>query len=165
MKKMLIIPALALMAGCATKEMKSTPFYEGHDVTYTGAPEDRVNLWPLAYWREPVGSVLWPMFSFSDDHFAIRPLYSHYGSEHNFLWPFGQYDTASREGRVFPVLWGEHYFDVFPVVWNHRDFHSLFPLCFWQENDYMTLFPLAWWDIDGSAFTLFPVFRHSKERD
>ena len=160
------LAALAmLLVGCKTQQMKTTPFYEGHDVTYTGAPEDRVNLWPLAYWREPVGSVLWPMFSFSDDHFAIRPLYSHYGSEHNFLWPFGQYDTASREGRVFPVLWGEHYFDVFPVVWNHRDFHSLFPLCFWQENDYMTLFPLAWWDIDGSAFTLFPVFSHSKERD
>ena len=38
MKKILIIPVLVLMAGCATKEMKSTPFYEGHDVTYTGAP-------------------------------------------------------------------------------------------------------------------------------
>ena len=63
-KKMLIIPVLVLMAGCATKEMKSTPFYEGTDVTYTGNPEDRVNLWPVAYWREPVGSVLWPLTSF-----------------------------------------------------------------------------------------------------
>ena len=42
-----------LLAGCKTEQMKSTPFYEGHDVTYTGSPEDRVNLWPLAYWREP----------------------------------------------------------------------------------------------------------------
>ena len=56
---------VTLLAGCKTEQMKSTPFYEGHDVAYTGAPEDRVNLWPLAYWREPVGSVLWPMFSFS----------------------------------------------------------------------------------------------------
>ncbi len=53
-----------LLAGCKTEQMKSTPFYEGHDVTYAGAPEDRVNLWPLAYWREPVGSVLWPLLSF-----------------------------------------------------------------------------------------------------
>ena len=164
MKKALVVSALALMAGCATKEMKSTPFYEGHDVTYTGAPEDRVNLWPLAYWREPVGSVLWPMFSFSDDHFAIRPLYSHYGSEHNFLWPFGQYDAAEKDGRVFPVFWGEHYFDVFPVVWNHRDFHSLFPLVFYTGK-YFTLFPIVWWDIDDQDFTLFPVFGHNKERD
>ena len=168
MKTRYTLPVLLLigaLAGCKTQQMKSTPFYEGHDVTYTGAPEDRMNLWPLAYWREPVGSVLWPMFSFSDDHFALRPLYSHYGTEHNFLWPFGQYDTADGEGRVFPVFWGEHHFDVFPVVWNHDDFHSLFPLYFWKENDYMTLFPLAWWDIDESAFTLFPVFGHSKERD
>ena len=165
MKKMLIVPVLALLlAGCKTEQMKSTPFYEGHDVTYAGAPEDRVNLWPLAYWREPVGSVLWPMFSFSDDHFAIRPLYSHYGSEHNFLWPFGQYDTANKEARVFPVFWGEHYFDVFPVVWIHRDFHSLFPLVFYTGK-YFTLFPIVWWDIDDQDFTLFPVFGHNKERD
>ena len=162
---MLLAAGAALLVGCKTEQMKTTPFYEGHDVTYTGAPEDRVNLWPLAYWREPVGSVLWPMFSFSDDHFAFRPLYSHYGSEHNFLWPIGQYDIASREGRIFPVLWGEKYFNVFPVVWNHDEFHSLFPLLFWEEGDYLTLFPLAWWDIDGDAFTLFPVCGHGTERD
>ena len=98
--------AAALLSGCWTEQMKSTPFYEGHDVTYTGNAEDRVNLWPLAYWREPVGSVLWPVFSFSDDHFAVRPLYSRYGSEHNFLWPVGQYDTRKEKGRFFPSSGG-----------------------------------------------------------
>ncbi len=160
----LALGALAL-AGCKTQQMKTTPFYEGHDVTYTGAPEERVNLWPLAYWREPVGSVLWPMLSFSDDHFAFRPLYSRYGTEHNFLWPLGHYDDTHHDGHLFPVYWGENHFNVFPVVWNHDDFHSLFPLYFWEENDYMTLFPLAWWDIDGDAFTLFPVYGHGTERD
>ena len=29
-----------LLAGCKTQQMKTTPFYEGHDVTYTGAPEE-----------------------------------------------------------------------------------------------------------------------------
>ena len=77
MKKMIMVSALALLAGCATKEMKSTPFYEGSDVTYTGRQEDRVNVWPLAYWRAPVGSVLWPMVSFSDSHFSFFPFYSH----------------------------------------------------------------------------------------
>ena len=28
MKKTMIVSALALLAGCATKEMKSTPFYD-----------------------------------------------------------------------------------------------------------------------------------------
>ena len=95
MRNMMIMLALALFAGCATKEMKSTPFYEGADVTYAGNPEDRVNVWPVAYWREPVGSVLWPLTSFSDDHFALRPIYSQYkqgGRDgafdgFKFLWP------------------------------------------------------------------------------
>ena len=48
MRNMMIMLALTLFAGCATKEMKSTPFYEGTDVTYTGNPEDRINVWPVA---------------------------------------------------------------------------------------------------------------------
>ena len=167
MKRLMAIAlgaAVALLSGCWTEQMKSTPFYEGHDVTYTGNAEDRVNLWPLAYWREPVGSVLWPVFSFSDDHFAVRPLYSRYGSEHNFLWPIGQYDTQKEKGRFFPVFWGKDYFDIFPIVWNHGDFHSLFPLFYYEKNDYMILFPIVWWGIEEKSFTLFPLFGHSPER-
>ena len=141
MKKMLIIPVLVLMAGCATKEMKSTPFYEGGDVTYTGNPEDRVNIWPVAYWREPVGSVLWPLTSFSDDHFALRPIYSQYKQdgkdgafdEFNFLWPFCQADLKNDDYTVFPFFWGndsDHhpYQALFPVYWNGAEYNSLFPL-------------------------------------
>ena len=70
--------AAALLAGCATQEMSSTPFYTGNDVKYTDKVEDRVSLWPLLYHRAPVTSVLWPLFSSADDHVAIRPLYSQY---------------------------------------------------------------------------------------
>ena len=166
MKRILMIAvAAAMIGGCMTAQMKSTPFYEGHDVTYTGKAEDRVNLWPLAYWREPVGSVAWPLVSWGDDHFALRPVYSRYGKERNFLWPIGQHDSATGDGRAFPVFWGKDRFNVFPLVWNNNKFHSLFPLFFWREDDYMTLFPLAWWDIDGERFTLFPLYGHSKEAD
>ena len=166
MKRILMIAvAAAMIGGCMTAQMKSTPFYEGHDVTYTGKAEDRVNLWPLAYWREPVGSVVWPLVSWGDDHFALRPVYSRYGKERNFLWPIGQHDSATGDGRAFPVFWGKDRFNVFPLVWNNNKFHSLFPLFFWREDDYMTLFPLAWWDIDGERFTLFPLYGHSKEAD
>ena len=111
----LIIPVLALLTGCATKQMKSTPFYSGSDVTYVGKPEDRVNLWPLAYWREPVGSILWPMVSFSDDHFAFRPIYSQYKQdgkdgkfdEFNFLWPICQLDYKNYDYQFFPFSWGK----------------------------------------------------------
>ena len=124
-----------------------------------------MNLWPLAYWREPVGSVAWPLVSWGDDHFALRPVYSRYGKERNFLWPIGQHDSATGDGRAFPVFWGKDRFNIFPLVWNDNNFHSLFPFFFWRENDYMTLFPLAWWDIDGESFTLFPLYGHSKDAD
>lgn len=94
-----------MFAGCKTKLMKSTPFYEGDDCVYSGNPEDRVNLWPVAYWREPVGSVLWPIASFTDEHFAVRPIYSHYQNEHNFLWPLGRYDSMSGDMRFIPLFW------------------------------------------------------------
>ena len=169
MKKQLMLAAvastLAVLTGCKTEQMKSTPFYEGHDVVYTGNPEDRVNLWPLAYWREPVGSVLWPMLSFSDDHFAFRPLYSRYKDEQNFLWPWGQYDAKTQEGRFLPAMWGKDYFDLFPLVWNHKDFHSLFPLVYYWENSYLSVFPLLWWDVADDSFLLFPVCGHDKEKD
>ena len=157
--------AAAFLTGCKTEQMKSTPLYEGHDVVYTGALEDRVNLWPLAYWREPVGSVLWPLLSFADDHFAFRPLYSRYKDEQNFLWPWGQYDAKAQEGRFLPAMWGKDYFDLFPLVWNHEDFHSLFPLVYYWENSYLSVFPLLWWNIEEDSFVLFPVCGHDKERD
>ena len=147
MKKMMMFLALALLAGCATKEMKSTPFYEGDDVAYTGRPEDRVNVWPVAYWREPVGSVLWPIISFSDDHFALRPLYSQYRQsgkdgafdEFNFLWPLCQADLRSHDYCVFPFFWGwnnngRRYQTLFPIYWNGAHYNHLVPLWFYEDH-------------------------------
>ncbi len=132
MKKAMMVSALALLAGCATKEMKSTPFYEGGDVTYTGRQEDRVNAWPIVYWREPVGSVLWPLISFSDDHFALRPLYSQYEAdgriaEMNFLYPLIQIDFTNRSSRICPVY-------------------------SWCRNRSL-LTPLFYWNSDGTLLT------------
>lgn len=67
-----------VFAGCATSQMKSTPFYTGEAAVYTGRIEDRVNMWPIGYYREPALSVIWPIFSMTDDHLAVRPLYSQY---------------------------------------------------------------------------------------
>ena len=148
MKNAMMAFALLLLAGCATKEMKSTPFYEGSDVAYTGKPEDRVNVWPIAYWREPVGSVLWPITSFSDDHFALRPIYSQYkqdgkvGSfdEFNFLWPLCQAGTKNDDYFVFPFFWGKDsnqhpYQALFPIYWNGHGYNSLFPLWIYRTLD------------------------------
>ena len=152
MKNAMMAFALLLLAGCATKEMKSTPFYEGSDVVYAGKPEDRVNVWPIAYWREPVGSVLWPMTSFSDDHFALRPIYSQYKQdgkdgafdEFNFLWPLSQADTKNDDYFVFPFFWGKDS--------KQHPYQALFPI-YWNGDGYNSLFPLWHWNRDGSLFT------------
>ena len=48
-------------SGCATRAMKGTPFFTGEYEGRLGPPEDRVNLWPLLYYRDPALSFLWPI--------------------------------------------------------------------------------------------------------
>lgn len=140
------------LAGCALKEMKSTPFYEGGEVEYVGEASERVNLWPVAYWRNPVGAVAWPLVAFSDDHFAFRPIYSQYKQggnkgawdEFNFLWPIAQVDTKSKACRVFPVFWGKD--------WKDRDYQAVFPV-YWNGPNYNSLFPLWYYGSGGNYWT------------
>ena len=165
------LAALAVAAGCKTKEMSSTPFYEGDEGIYTGRAEDRVNLWPLAYWREPACSVAWPIVSFSDDHFALRPLYSQYRQggrgapydEYNTLWPLCQADFADGDYRAFPFFWGEGYFAFFPLALLKVDTTIVFPLMMNGSCSEGCLFPLVWWTRERGerAFTLFPLYSYS----
>ena len=79
MKKIITaVLGMMMLGGCKMKEFSSSPLYTGNEVKFTGAVEDRVNLWPVAYYREPVGSLAWPLISWGDDHLALRPFYSQY---------------------------------------------------------------------------------------
>ena len=154
MKKILMMAGMGLLAGCATKEMESTPFYTGERASYTGPVEERVNVWPVVYWREPVGSVAWPVVSFSDTHFALRPVYSQYRQngkegafdEFNLVWPLCQFDFKGRDYRVFPFFWGydadgQPYQTVFPVYWNGANYNSLFPVYTYKAKARSDRFP------------------------
>ena len=112
--------------------MKGTPFYEGDHDERQGPPEDRVNLWPLAYYRAPALSVLWPLGEFADDRTAFRPLFSMYRKDEdspydeiNVLWPLAQFDRASGDNRVFPVFWGD--------TSSGGSYHAVFPLYYYGE--------------------------------
>ena len=165
----LIVEAMAAglfvgLAGCTTAQRKTTPFYH-REATGKGASvssekvgtaakteaeraTDRVNLWPVAYWRRPVGSVLWPLLTFSEDHWALWPLYSQYRQdgadgkwdEFNVLWPWTQFDTKARNYRVFPVFWGRDGKTGTP-------YHGLVPL-WWKSADIFWT-PLAGWNTNG----------------
>ena len=167
---------MAIAAGCKMKEFSSTPFYSGNEVKFTGNVEDRVNLWPMAYWREPVGSVAWPLVSFGNDHFALRPIYSQYKAhgesdynEFNFLWPIGQFDTHSRDYRIFPLFWGKSYSDhpyfcLFPALWRGGETTGIFPF-FWNDSlDEFHIFPLfqSKFSNGNSKQYLYPLYLYSK---
>lgn len=160
----LAVVVAAVLAGCTTAQRKTTPFYH-RDAAEKGtsvAPEkigaaakteaeratDRVNLWPVAYWRRPVGSVLWPLLTFSEDHWALWPLYSQYRQdgadgkwdEFNVLWPWTQFDTKARNYRVFPAFWGRD-------AKTGTPYHGLLPL--WWKSAEWTLTPVAGWNKNG----------------
>ncbi len=175
----LILLALAAgLSGCASTSLKGTPFYTGEYEKRVGPAEDRVNLWPLLYYRNPALSVLWPVFELTEDHAAVRPLFSVYRrqeerKEYNILWPLAQFDRHLANNRIFPVYWGDDYAAVFPLYW-HIDtpfadkadgVDALFPLWFYsrqRDDDYS--FHLLWplynckHDGDTQGWRLWPLY-------
>jgi hypothetical protein len=140
------VSLLLLGSGCSTSEMKGTPFYTGEYNKRPGAAEQRVNVWPLLYYREPALSVVWPIFELADDHTAVRPLFSVYGldqpkHEYNFLWPLAQFDQRTEANRIFPLFWGDDYRVLFPLYWH---------------------FGQPWGEQEGSD-TLFPLWHYSRK--
>ncbi len=133
------------------REMKGSPFYSGeYDVTVPGAETHRLNLWPLTYYREPALSVMWPIFEHTEEHLAVRPLFSAYGDtktywEYNVLWPLCQADTKERDYRIFPYFWGKNKRD--GTI--DQDYHVLFPFVWHYEDETYSLFPLWISDRDG----------------
>ncbi len=157
MKKWVLPLAAVVMlsAGCSTTSMKGTPFYSGEYETREGPAADRVNLWPLLYYRDPALSVLWPLMEFSPSHQAIRPVYSAYdlNTDHpvyNVVWPIGRFDPAQDRYRIFPVYWGDDYFNVVPLYWHEghplsgTGHDALFPLWIWMQNARGHSLHLAW---------------------
>ena len=130
--------------------MKGTPFYSGEYDKREGPASDRVNLWPLAYYRAPALSVLWPLGEFSDDRFAIRPLFSMYRDDKNAPW----HEYNSLFG-LFSVNTQYHSQMFFPLYY-YRDRPEgddiFLSLLYAQGPDWTALPPLlSCWDDDGRS--------------
>ena len=179
-KAALALFAATLLGGCAMKEFSSSPLYTGSEVKFTGAVEDRINLWPAAYYRAPVGSLAWPLISWGSDHWAVRPIYSQYKQgqsddydEFNILWPFGQFDTYHEDYRLFPFFWGKDhskdpYFCFFPLVWDNDEFSGVFPF-FWsgdKDQHEFAVFPIFWYEKTpySSWHSLFPLYYYKASK-
>ena len=155
MRQMILVGGIiCLLAGCRTPTMKGTPFYAGEERKTVGEVSDRVNLWPLAYWDDPTGSIAWPVITFSDDLFAIRPLYSQYRQngprgrydEFNLLWPFIQADLEDGMYRIFPLFLSDYFQCLFPVYWNFGEYNVLFPLWHYKGRMFSDEMFKSWWN-------------------
>ncbi len=177
----LLAAGMLLSAGCTTS-MKGTPFYSGEYENNEGPAADRVNLWPLLYYRDPALSVLWPLMEFSPGHQAVRPVYSGYNldTEHpvyNVLWPIGRFDPARQDYRIFPVYWGDDYCNVFPLYWHEGQplsgtgHDALLPLWIWKKTGDGDSLHLAWPFYarhrysDRSAWHLWPLYGMKQTSD
>jgi hypothetical protein len=154
---------IAIGGGCSSTQMKGTPFYTGEYSVRRGPVEDRVNLWPLLYYREPALSILWPLGEATEDHLAIRPLMSIYDRDtedpvYNVLWPLARFDTRNDRHRIVPFFWGDDYVVGFPFYWHFDD-----P---WGDGGYDGLLPLWSYRSRGkgrySTHVLWP-FVHAKQ--
>ncbi|MCL1909741.1 MAG: hypothetical protein FWG05_02265 [Kiritimatiellaeota bacterium] len=158
---LICLPALLLVSGCQTAAMKSTPFFTGERNTPKGKPEDRVNVFPLAYYNEPDLSFLWPLGQYTDTKLAFFPLFSLFRdapekpySELNILWPLSQLHLNKNDQRrygsyAFPFFWGDDYFVAFPLYWNLGK-----PFASENPRGANSLFPLWIYDVSGNDYEL-----------
>jgi hypothetical protein len=76
--------ALAWMfcgVGCSDVQMKSTPIWDEDYAKAIGPAQDRVNLWPVLYWRNPALSVLWPLITVTDQGNGVAAIYEYRKAE------------------------------------------------------------------------------------
>jgi len=163
--RLMLVLVCSLVAGCAAPELKGTPFFTGEYERSEGRPEDRVNLWPLLYYREPALAVLWPVFErVAGEHVAVRPLLSVHDMDKdhpvvNVLWPLCRFAPGERRNRIFPAYWGR--------AGDDRPYFVLFPFLWYSKDRHVGLFPLALNYDDGterSFHALWPLFNLKKDR-
>ena len=163
---LLLLPLSAILlfgaGGCTTNAMKGTPFFSGEYGARTGPAADRINAWPLLYYRDPALSILWPFIEYSDDHFTVRPIFSVNERKsgnpvYSVLWPLTQFDTGSHDNWIFPFFWSSNYRVAFPLYW-----HEGQPIGKKHGTD--TLFPLWWYSRRGTNFSFYAPwpFVHGK---
>jgi hypothetical protein len=161
----LSILAALLLSGCATSAMKGTPFYTGEYERRLGPVEERVNVWPLFYYREPALSFLWPIGEWTDGDFMLRPIFGVHGLDkphrtYDVLWPLAYFDPGEGRHRIFPFFWGPRYAVGFPLYWHGgrpldpqgKGHDALWPLWIWRHDREQWSFHLAWPFLNAKSY-------------
>ncbi|MCX7046950.1 MAG: hypothetical protein NTX50_15860, partial [Candidatus Sumerlaeota bacterium] len=165
---------LAVMAGCSSSAMKSAPLWDPSssgaatlsDMEYKkaeGPPEDRVNLWPVYYYRKPATSVLWPMIAVTDEGNAVIPFYEYLykdkelrmGMIHHYVPALANVNGAKDCYRILTFFKGPDATWFFPFFYKDSDtYRSL--LYTRTRSD--------WKDLDGILGPLFFIKKTGKDK-
>lgn len=142
------ITCSALLCGCSTPMMKSTPFYTGevvYGVSSTGKmvkwddPEssgikratlnddlnrlepDRINIWPLFYKNLLFYGIMWPIGEVNDVGWAFRPMVSvdNFNGSYKYLAYMGGYNSKEKSSYFIPVYYSDGSEFISPLIcWN-----------------------------------------------
>lgn len=126
----LVVGVGMMLTGCSSFYMKASPFYDGPDSAYNEPAEQRVNLWPLLYNRDPALSVIWPLYTQCEDSWYAWPL---------LTW------KDKNDWISLPLL-----------TWkDKKDFYSV-PLLSWTDGEDFVSLPILTWK-HGREWTSLPL--------
>lgn len=153
---------LAAATACSRYTLKSAPIWDSESHPPQGPVENRVNLWPFVYWRDPVLSVLWPLYTATEQGNALVPLYEYRGDErslrlgaiHPEFPSLATFDAKNKYTRVLNTVVDREKktYAFFPFVYKDKDLLTLFPLYFQgldQNDPSQLVVPLYFHDKDG----------------
>lgn len=168
--------ALALAAfvasGCSRAAIKSQPIWDsGAGAQSVEGAEDRINVWPLFYYREPALSILWPIFAATGAGHALIPFYEYLkderdlriGTIHPWLPSLARFDGSSGKWRVLTLQRDKRRDTLQSLPFYHQDFDDkklwILPIVYREKDEIWT--PLLTWgdDIKGILGPLF--FRYT----
>lgn len=140
MRKLILVIGCALaLSGCKSVYMKASPFYDGPDAEYNVPAEDRVNLWPLMYSRDPALSIVWPLYTQGKDSWYCWPAIS-WKSDRNIYGLAGLFGcrrtiTDGTESWLFPLYYGgrDKFFSL--LYAKCGDKWCIPPLLSWKDGD------------------------------
>jgi hypothetical protein len=130
-----LLLAIVLCLGCTSAQMKTTPIWDSEYRKGIGPVEDRVNVWPLLYYRNPALSVLWPLFTYTDDR--TRKF-----EQWDVAWPFFKYARGETRQAlyIFPLYMEDRKLLQDEFLFReirYHDFAVLFPLFIRQREEYI----------------------------
>lgn len=146
-----------MLAGCSRAAMKTTPLWDSEYEGAVGPPEDRINVWPLFYYRNPAYSVLWPLISATPDGHAFVPFYEYtksgdelrVGTIHQILPAVAQFNGEEERRRVLNVVWDgkDNELTAFPIY--AQDF----------DDGWLSILPVL---IKGKGWFWTPLYMQTK---